>query len=234
MRKSAKKSPDLDLSANGEPAPGDVREPERIDDATFEPAALERQTVTPAEAGPDPFDPTSLRLSGDVNLGVKKVLTTIHCRKPDKSWFVRAHPDERYRLLTAVIELKEDRESYLVAPPLWPDLASEATFKPKWLVTAINRQNVVFLWEVNLPSSTGKQDAWANSALEAVNLATTRWVRVVANLSNGAYDIFYAAAQLPEPEWPAMPFRELLRIAFKQRLIDSPSHPVLRKLRGEV
>src|SRR5215470_9799322 len=77
----------------------------------------------------DPFDPASLRLSQDFSaqLGVKKVLTTVPVRKPDKAWFVRVHPSEDYRLQTAVVELKEERETYLVAPALWTELAGEST-----------------------------------------------------------------------------------------------------------
>src|SRR5262245_17721797 len=85
---------------------------------------------TVADPSPDPFDPASLRLSGDFSaaLGVKKALLTVPVRKPDKSWFVRTQPDDNYRLQTAVIELKEGRETYLVAPSLWPELATESTF----------------------------------------------------------------------------------------------------------
>jgi hypothetical protein len=52
-------------------------------------------------------------------------------------------------------------------------------------------------------------------------------------MSLGAYDVFEATGQLGEPEWPTVPFRELLRVAFKDRLIDRADHPVLRRLRGE-
>ena len=70
-------------------------------------------------AAPDPFDPASLRLSQEMNagFGAKKLLTTVPVRKPSKEWFVRCHPDEAYSLETNVIELKEEGETYLVAPP---------------------------------------------------------------------------------------------------------------------
>jgi hypothetical protein len=70
--------------------------------------------------------------------------------------------------------------------------------------------------------------------LEAVNLAVTRWVRVVANLSLGGYDVFEAAGNYSEPQWPDLPFVELLRIAFKDHFIESRDHPVWRRLRGEI
>ncbi len=99
--------------------------------------------MTPTTAtAPDPFDPAAFRLSGEFAgaVAVKKVLTAVPVRKPDKAWFVRAHPDEKYRLQTAVIELKEDRETYLVPQHLCPELAGESTLKPMLLVTAVNRQ----------------------------------------------------------------------------------------------
>ncbi len=198
--------------------------------------------VSPADtdkpdAAPDPFDPASLRLSQDfsASIGVKKTLLTVPVRKPDKSWFVRVHPDAAYRLQTAVIELKDERsEVYLVAPPLWPELAAEVTFKPKLLATAINRQGVAFLWEVNLPRPDGRADEWSRTALEALDMAGKQWVRVVANMALGGYELYTASGELGEPRWPDMPFRDLLRIAFKDRFITDRSHPVLRRLRGEV
>ena len=72
-----------------------------------------------------------------------------------------AHPDASYRLQTLVLELKEDREVYLIAPALWPELATEANIKPKLLATAVNRQNVLFLWELNLPRPDGRTDEWS-------------------------------------------------------------------------
>ena len=49
--------------------------------------------------------------------GVKKLLTTVPVRKPNRQDFVRVHPDAAYRLTpAAIIELKEDREVYLVTP----------------------------------------------------------------------------------------------------------------------
>jgi hypothetical protein len=40
-------------------------------------------------------------------------------------------------------------------------------------------------------------------------------------MSLGAYDVLQATGQLPEPEWPNLPFKELLRIAFKDRFIGA-------------
>jgi hypothetical protein len=221
---------------NGQAGSGDAQEPNNAADTSLDPAQLERPAVTSAPGGLDPFDPASLRLSQDftASMGVKKALLAVPVRKPDKSWFVRVHPEESYRLQTAVIELKEDRETYLVAPALWPELAAEATFSPRALFTAANRQGVVFIWPVRLPGPDGRIDEWSRTALEAAQMAAESWVRVAANMSLGAYDVFRATGQFPEPEWPDLSFKELLRIAFKDRFISDLNHPVLRRLRGEV
>jgi hypothetical protein len=193
---------------------------------------FEPKAVAPA---PDPFSPEALRLTQDFSatIGVKKQLLTVPVRKPSKEWFCQTHSDPEYRLLTVVLELKEDREVYLVDPNLWPELATESTLSPRALFTSITKQGVVFLWPVRLPGPDGKIDDWSRSSLEAATLAAGRWVRVTANMALGAYEVFTAGADLPAPTWPDISFRELLNVAFKNKRIDSFDHPVLKKLRGE-
>jgi hypothetical protein len=69
--------------------------------------------------------------------------------------------------------------------------------------------------------------------MEAGALAAGKWVRVQANMSLGAYEVYEAAGQWASPEWPDMPFQQLLKIGFKERFIDGLDHPVLKRLRGE-
>jgi hypothetical protein len=203
-----------------------------------EDSATPAQPPAEADAGPDPFDPASLRLSADFDatVGVKRALLALPTRRPHKSEWVRVHPSEGYRVQTAVIEIKAERggETYLVTRALWSELATEPTLKPQLLATAVSSQGVPFLWTANLPRSDGRKDLWTLTGLEAIKLAIQGWVRVAANMAAGAYDVFQASGQLAEPDWPAVPFKDLLRIAFKDRFIDSLDHPVLRKLRGEV
>jgi hypothetical protein len=60
----------------------------------------------------------------------------------------------------------------------------------------------------------------------------TKWVRVKANMSLGAYEMTESTAAIPDPEWPDLPFQELLRIGFKKKLIDRLDHAVVKRLRG--
>ena len=59
-----------------------------------------------------------------------------------------------------------------------------------------------------------------------------KWVRVVANMHEKAYDVMEALENLSEPEFPELSLNELLRIAFKDRIVDKLDHPVIKKLRG--
>ena len=125
----------------------------------------------PTTATPDPFDLASLRLNPSfiVTAGVKKLLTTVPVRKPNNQDFVRVHSAEEYRENFAMIDLKDDREEYLVHSELAQELVGEIALKT--LYTAINRQGVVFLWPVKLPAPDGRRDEWARSQREAAELA---------------------------------------------------------------
>jgi hypothetical protein len=181
----------------------------------------------------DPFDPSRLRLSQDyaATVGVKKQLITVPVRKPNRQDFIRVRSGAEWCLETAVLELKDDQETYLVDPSLWSEMPGEII--PKALFVAINRQGVVFLWPVKLPREDGRQDGWGRSAIQAAQMATNAWVRIAANMSLGAYEVYQATGDLPEPTWPEVDFKRLLEIAFKDRFIQSLDHPVIRKLKGE-
>src|SRR5919106_939719 len=183
----------------------------------------------------DPFaDPSKLVISQDFarQAGVEKLLTMVPVRKPAKHDFVRVHPDPACRMSPAgVIDLREEREMYLVLPHLAQDLVGEYRFMTLYL--AINRQGVPFIWPVPLPEpGQGRKNAWAESGHDAAAFAMKSWVRVIANMSLGAYEIRRANTLMADPQSPDKPFGEILKIAFRGYLIDNLEHPLVRRLRG--
>lgn len=194
--------------------------------------------ISPAAAAaeqvplPNPFDPASLRLSSadTAGIGVKRVLVSIPVNKPNKQEFVRAHRSADYRIDTATLVDSTDRQHYLVSRELWADLSAE--IKKVRLVTAVTRHGNLFLWPATLPSPDGNPCRWHESMLSAQSLAVDKWVRVTSE--SGEYGVYEAQGVLPEPEWPTMPFSEILRLAFQGRYIATMDHPVLRSLRGEI
>jgi hypothetical protein len=181
----------------------------------------------------DIADISALRLPQDfaTEIGVQKVNTGVAVKKPENQWFVRTRSEETFRLKTCVLDVREDRESYLVAPELWNALATEIT--AKILITSINRQGTLFLWPIRWPGADGKIDEWNRSALEAAQLAMKHWVRVKSNQAAGTYDTYKAIAPIDEPTWPDMTFQDIINMAFKGRCITTLDHPVIKKLRGE-
>ena len=136
-----------------------------------------------APDAPDPFDPAALRLSdaGMAGLGVKKALLTVPVRKPDKIWFVRAHPDSglpapdgRHRAEGGPRRRNLPRRPAPLAGP-GGRIARSARGPCSPPSTA---RASLFLWPVRLPGPDGRLDEWSRSALEAADLAAPGWVRV--------------------------------------------------------
>ena len=176
------------------------------------------------------LDFNALRLSQDYTqaAGVEKLLTTVPVRKPNKTEFVRVHPEMHFD--TMLLDLKEDRESYLVSPSLLADVSGLAV--PVSLKLAINRASVLFLWPLRLPGEDGRSNIWHESAWEAAGLAVNRWVSIRANMCLGAYDIYQGAETLSEPQWPGKSMEDILNVAFRGHVIGEPEHPVLKRLQG--
>ena len=164
-------------------------------------------------------------------LGVKRLLTHVPIRRPNRQWWVRVHPSEEYRLPAGLIEV-EGEDTYIVDHSLHLDLEGDLVFKTLYLT--VNRQGDPFIWPVRLPSEDGRLDDWNRVAKEGAELAMGQWVRVSANRSMGTYDLFQAEAQLPDPKWPTETFKQILEVAFKNRIIEDTDHPVIRQLHGLV
>ncbi len=208
----------------------------------LDPAANEPPTSNGAHCGnnsnqappSDPYDPRNLVMAQDFAsaAGVRRLITMVPVRKPNRYEFVRVHDDPAFHLQTAALVFKEEREElYLVDRALWPDLASE--IRPIGLYTTINRQNVLTVWSVKLPGVDGRIDSWNASALEGVSRARKQWIRVAANMSLGGYELYEATGDLPPPQWPDLSLHEILKIAFKDHFVRDMDHVVLKKLRGE-
>ena len=200
----------------------DSKQPETADSSTA--------TAGSATSG---LDLSTLRLSQNFQaaLGVTKRLTTVPVRRAGPQDFFRVHPSPEYALETMLLEFKDDNEVYLVDPSLWHDLAGELV--PKVLYVTVSRQGVVRLWPIRLPDEEGKLDDWNRSALEAAEIGKTRWIRLRANRSLGAYEVFEAHGEIPAPEWPDLTLQQIVEVAFKGKFITSRDHPALRRLRGE-
>ena len=167
------------------------------------------------------FDLDAIRLPQDfgVSSGVKKLLTTVPVRKPNKSLFIRTHAE--FRMDVSLLKYGTENDLYLVMPSMIAEL--EELPKPHRLVLAIDRTNTPFIWPLAHPDPDHPL-LWHSSAMEADVEAQARWIRVGADKNLGAYVMSVAQGQLSEPVWPDVPWNQLVSIAFKQKIIDSPDH----------
>jgi hypothetical protein len=181
-----------------------------------------------------PFDDLeSLRISQDFTAqsGVKKVLLTVPVGRRNKQAFVRVNPKPEYRMDLACLELKDDRETFIVDPTFAAQIESEVFYKT--FFTGMTRQGVLFIWPVKLTRPDDRRNDWAISEREAAVMAMKQWVRVAANMTLGAYEVSVAEDLAGEPAWPELSFSEILKIAFKNKpLVDSMDHPAMKLLRG--
>ena len=177
---------------------------------------------------------SSLRLSQNFGetLGVKKVLTTVPVGKPTKDRFFRTHTSPSWVFPTWILENKAAGETYIVSPEVASVLGD--LVRPVELYAVIDRQNNPSLIPIPLPGPNGVRNPWHESLLQAVLRARLVWLRISANMALGGYDIFEAAASLPEPIWPETTMDELLEVAFRGRIITSLDHPVVQDRLGRV
>jgi hypothetical protein len=161
---------------------------------------------------------------------VKKLLNTVPVGKPNPQDFVRIRHEKEFRETFAMIELKEDREYYVLQRDIARELPGE--FFMATLFTCINRQHVLRLVPVKLPGPDGRVNEWHRSLMDGVEAAMHHWVRIKANMALAAYEICQATGTIPDPVWPDETFQELLRTAFRDRVVDRVDHPLIKRLRG--
>ena len=134
--------------------------------------------------------------------------------------------------LAMILEQKETREIYCVRPDVADQIAE--LVRAVQLLVGVDRQGNAFLVPVTLPGLDGRRNKWHESLAQACELAKAKWIRIAANMSAGAYDVFEAQAELMPPEWPEYGLDQMIEVAFRGKIVESLEHPVVRSLLGRV
>lgn len=205
--------------------------------AAVKPEPLDlRDLASFAAVAPEPLDPedlTAFALDENYDSSVaKKVLTTVQVRKPSGESYVRTTPDPRGWKVYSVLELKDEKKTYLVLPQLAAALEAEgeSTLVKARLVPTVDRLGNFFLWMLK---TSDREMSWYVSAHRAAERAKTEWVRVQSNMPAKVYDASVALSLTSQPQWPEEDLATILKIAFDGRVISSRDHPVLKELRGD-
>jgi hypothetical protein len=157
-------------------------------------------------------------------------VTFVPVRPPYRQSWVYISSDPAMRATVAILELKQQRETYLVKPEVALSLDGEVT--NRLLVPYQDRDGALFLWAVKLTDARGNLDSWTTSALRIVHEYCDKWIKVKAVLSAGCYEVIVAPTEIAAPEWPSEGLKFLVNRAFKNRVINSTNDPVIKKLRG--
>jgi hypothetical protein len=164
-------------------------------------------------------------------IGAKKVTISVGVHRPPKSEFIRTSDRDDCRIDAAIIKDRStgQDEWYFIAPQVAGVISHECSAVT--LLLAVTQRGEPFIWPIPLPGPDGRINEWWRTARIAAEMAMTTWVRVIP--SGKSYVTFVAQGNLGEPKWPEESFPKLLKIAFKDRFVDSADHPLLRQLRGE-
>lgn len=182
----------------------------------------------------DKIDLESMKISQDFGEtgGVRQVIVRIPVRKPKRNEFFRTHTDDKYSFRCALAEDTETRDTYIFTAELaqqFPNLC-----RPVKLIACIGRSGAVFLWPLKMQMGDRRGFGWNESALQASEIAKTKWVKIAANMAAGAYEVFEATGNLIDPEWPALNFQEMMDMAFDGYIVDDPEHSLIQKLTGRI
>jgi len=169
-------------------------------------------------------------LSYGSTLGLKKVLTTVPVKKPSNTTFFRVRKGEEWEFQALTFEVKDANETYILSPEVAEMIAGN--IRRVTLYLAADKNGNPFLISVTLPDEFGRRNMWQESLLQALIIAQTYWVRVMANMKAGYYDVTKSQSMFDEPVWPEKHMEELVEIAFRGKIIDSPSHPLIQDLLG--
>ena len=148
-----------------------------------------------------------------------------------KGFFFRVHPTEA---LTVSLLKDSDGRFLLVSAAVANDPLLENHVAPYKLTLVIDRSGNLYLWPLRqVRMGETSYAAWESSGAIA-EAAKRVWLRMQWNKSLSAYDRYDAPFQPPEPQWPARPIGEIIKVAFSGRTVTSLEHAVVQQLLGRI
>jgi hypothetical protein len=104
----------------------------------------------------------------------------------------------------------------------------------RFAVPLLSSLGSYMLWIINMTERNGELSGWSSSAMDAVSEATGKWVRIIADTEEGAYTTFVAQNQeaLGSPSFPDWSLEKVIALAFKDRIIESLEHPLVKVRAG--
>ena len=168
--------------------------------------------------------------------GGKKRKLGLSCSKPGKKAWIRAYPDpEEFSMYARMLEVESgiDKEYFFIDPALDddPDIG--------WLIERDSIEFMLHLYCTNrgriaLWPIKESENPWPDSARTALKIARDKWVRVIADLEDGRYEVEEDPDYDVEPKWDQLlggkDMLNLMNLCFGKNFISSPDHPLFAEL----
>ncbi len=156
--------------------------------------------------------------------------TKFPLRKPGGKLFFRASDDETAHMTADIIEGNMGK-AYVIGAKVTRDARLDRLVSQVLLVPCINERNQAFVWFIKTSSRE-----WYQSALEMVEEAKDRWIRIEADSYAQAYKMEDASAY-PDlaksmPNWP-LPPSDILDDVLTSSAITGDNDPVLTEIVGK-
>jgi hypothetical protein len=181
-------------------------------------------------------DVEALRKVATLKVSRRVVTVNVAVKRPSNNVFFRCHPDPAWALdASVVIGDGGSDDFYFVAP----NMLNHPTILPRLRRVTIATVctwpgGAISLWPVPIIEET-RIACW-KSARAAFELAKRQWVQLCWNSDLRDYDVVIAEGINTEAPWQAglqdKTFRDLLRISFTDKIVNSPEHSYVLRRRG--
>lgn len=189
-----------------------------------------------ADSAPEDIfnDLDALRKTATLKVSRRAVPVNVAVRKPADNIYFRCHHDPTMHLEASLLIDKEERDAYFVAPVMLNHPAVLSRLRRVTIATTYAWPGgAIFLWPVPFVDEGRRVHATWKSARRAFELSIDQWVQICWNAETRDYDVAVAEHIKTEPMWPDdLNLRNLLKLGFADKTVDSPEHYYVKQLRG--
>jgi len=178
-------------------------------------------------------DIEELRKTATLKVSRRVVAVNVTVKRPSNNVFFRcnAKPDMTLDASVIIGDGGSD-DFYFVTPPMLNHPTMLPRLRKVTIATVCSWPGgAISLWPVPILGET-RITCW-KSARAAYDLSKEKWVQLCWNSDLRDYDVIVTDGINTEPIWPTdRTFVDLLKLGFADKIIDTPEHPYVKRLRG--
>jgi hypothetical protein len=178
-------------------------------------------------------DIEGLRKTATLKVSRRVVPINVAVKRPANNVYFRCHASPEMTLDASIIVGDGGSDDFYFVVPY---MLNHATMLPRLRKVTIATVyawpgGAILLWPV--PNVEETRIACWKSARAAFELSKTQWVQLCWNGDLRDYDVVVAEGINTEPNWPTdRSFNDLLKLGFADKIINTPEHPYVMRLRG--